>query len=191
MDAVLDCRTKIYDYFHSNASCQKYFFDPRHEAEYVAYYNSMYLLQDSTEGLWQHRKCGFSRDSLIAYIEFWGVMQAASIQQDSIAEIYEVIVGQQLNPRASNLQSWNKVRDLRNLCAGHPAKRDRPRGMPLTRTFMGRDFGGYNAIRYEQWEDGSGTTYPTISLGDLLDSYVVEATDQLTAVLSAMKIRWP
>src|SRR6266850_2533709 len=154
MNAVADRRTEIYEYFHASASCQKYFADRVHEEVHVAYYNSMHLLQDSTEGLWQHREQGFSTDPLIAYIEFWGVMQAAIIQQDSIAEIHEVMVGKPLDARAANLVSWVKVRELRNICAGHPAKKDRPKAVPLTRTFMGRAFGDYNAIRYEQWQAG-------------------------------------
>ncbi len=191
MDAVAERRTEIYDYFHSSPSCQQYFRDRAHEAEYVAYYNSMYLLQDSTEALWQHRERGFSPDPLIAYIEFWGVMQAAIIQQDSITEIHEVMVGKPLDARTANLPSWLKVRELRNTCAGHPAKKDRPKAAPLTRTFMGRAFGGYDAIRYEQWEAGAGTTHPSVLLGALLDAYAIEAEAQLTNVLAAMKTRWP
>ena len=190
MDAVADRRTEIYDYFHSNASCQKYFFDPAREEESVAYYNSMYLLQDSTEGLWQHRERGFSTDPLIAYIEFWGVMQAAIVQQDSIAEIHEVMVGKPFDARLTNLVSWLKVRELRNICAGHPAKKDMPKAAPLTRTFMGRAFGGYNAILYEQWQEGGGTTHPSVPLGALLDAYAAEAEAQLAIVLEAMKRRW-
>ena len=53
---------EIYDYFHANQACQKYFFDSAHEDEYVAYYNSMHLLHDSTESLWCHRRQGFARD---------------------------------------------------------------------------------------------------------------------------------
>ncbi len=191
MDAVADRRTEIYDYFHSSASCQEYFLDHAHEREYVAYYNSMYLLQDSTEGLRQHRERGFSPDPLIAYIEFWGVMQAVIIQQDSITEIHEVMVGNPLDAKAANLTSWLKVRKLRDICAGHPAKKDRPKAAPLTRTFMGRAFGGYDAIRYEQWEAAAGTTHPSVPLGALLDAYAVEAEAQLAKVLAAMKARWP
>ena len=67
MQAVAQCRREIYDYFHTNVACQKYFFNSTHEQEYVQYYNSMYLLQDSTESLLRHRECGFSTDPLLAY----------------------------------------------------------------------------------------------------------------------------
>jgi hypothetical protein len=118
-------------------------------------------------------------------------MQAAIIQQDSIAEIHEVLVGKPLDASGAGFLSWLKVRELRNICAGHPAKKDRPKTVPLTRTFMGRAFGGYDVIHYEQWQEGSGTTQPTAPLGALLDAYAVEAAAQLANILAAMQSRWP
>ena len=191
MNAIANRRTEIYDYFHSNASCQKYFLDPANDAQYVAYYNSMYLLQDSTESLLVHRQRGFSKDPHLAYLEFWGVMQTVIIQQDSIVEIHEVMVGKPLDAKTANLVSWLKVRELRSICAGHPAKKDRPKAAPLTRSFMGRAFGDYNAISYEQWQEGSGTTHPRVLLGALFDDYAIEAEAQLAITLESMKNRWP
>lgn len=190
MEAVAVRRSEIYDYFHSNAACQKYFMDAARGEEYVAYYNSMYLLSDATESLWQHRERGFSSDPLLAYLEFWGVMQAAIIQQDSIAEVHHVMIGTTLNPRGKNLKSWLELRELRNVCAGHPAKKDKPKSAPLSRTFMGRGFGNYDTITYEQWQHGAGTTHPRIRLGALLDAYAVEAEAELADILAAMKRRW-
>lgn len=189
MDAVADRRIEIYDYFHGNKACQNYFFDKSREEEYVAYYTSMYLLQDSTESLWWHRHKGFASDPMHAYIEFWGVMQAVIIQQDGITEITRVMTGNKLDPKS--LPAWSRIRALRNTCAGHPARRDLPKTAPLTRAFMGRMFGGYDSITYEQWEQGSGTTHPQVKLGALLDDYAVEAEAKLADVLSAMRTRWP
>ena len=55
MNEIANLRKQIYDYFHGNAGVQQYFFEPTHKDEYVTYYNSMYLLQDSTEALLQLR----------------------------------------------------------------------------------------------------------------------------------------
>ena len=118
-------------------------------------------------------------------------MQAAIIQQDAIAEIHKVMIGADLNPRSKNLQSWLEVREFRNVCAGHPAKKDKPKDTPLTRTFMGRGFGNYDTITYEQWQHGAGTTHPRVRLGALLDAYAVEAEAELAGILAAMKGRWP
>lgn len=189
MENVENLREKIYNCFHANEACQKYFFSPAHEDEYVAYYNSMYLLKDSTESLSWHRTQGFARDPLQAYLEFWGLMQAIIIQQDSISEIFELITGNKLDSKSC--LAWSEIRNIRNLCAGHPAKRDRPKRLPLARTFMGRMFGGYETFKYERWEQGVGTTHPDVKLAALLDMYAVEAEAKLVEILDAMRTRWP
>jgi hypothetical protein len=61
MDPILDCREEIYDYFQANAACQKYFFTRSNEEEYVAYYNSMYLLQETRLTVWRCTESGVSR----------------------------------------------------------------------------------------------------------------------------------
>jgi hypothetical protein len=191
MRRILRCRESIYDYFHASDECQKYFFDSAREDEHVAYYNSAYLLQDSTESLWQHRRRGFASDPLTAYLEFWGVMQAVIIQQDAISEIFSVMVGSSLDARAANLTAWLEIRQLRNTCAGHPVKKSRPKNTPIARSFMARGFGGYDALTYELWEQGAGTSHPKVRLGVLLDEYAEEAERQLSTILASMRTRWP
>jgi len=189
MQWIATRRDEIYNYFHGSASCQQFFFAAAQEERYAAYYTSMYLLQDTTESLMAHRAKGFSSDPFKAYIEFWGVMQALFIQQDSISELYEAVTGAPL--KTNNLSWWRSLRTLRNACAGHPAKKERPKTSPLSRTFMGRGFGDYSAVTYEQWQSGGSISHPTIDLGALIDSYATEAESQLAAVLQFMKQQWP
>ena len=56
---------------------------------------------------------------------------------------------------------------------------------------MGRGFGDYNSLTYEQWQQGVGSSHPRIPLGRLLDAYASEAEAKLAAVLAGMKNRWP
>lgn len=189
MNNVLKRREEIYDYFHASQTCQQHFLDPAREEEYVAYYTSMYLLQDSTESLSWHRGQGFAQEPFQAYLEFWGVMQAVTIQQDSIAEIFEVITGNKLESKT--LLSWSEIRSIRNTCAGHPAKRNLPKRVPPTRSFMGRTFGGYESFRYERWEQGVGTTFPDVKLAALLDAYALEAEAKLVEIFNTMRSQWP
>lgn len=191
-------RGKIYDFFHNSAACQKFFLDSMQEEKYAAYYTSMYLLQDTTESLMVHRESGFSENSHKAYIEFWGVMQAIIIQQDSICELYEAITGAKC--KIDNLKFWKELRFLRNTCAGHPAKRDRPETKPLTRSFLGRNFGSYSTLTYEQWEKPKSKTpsdstwknitHPKIELESLIRSYEKEAEIKLQEILDFMKSKW-
>lgn len=189
MEQVAEVREKIYDYFHNSDACQNFFFDDAQEERYAAYYTSMYLLQDTTESLIAHRQKSFSADPFEAYIEFWGVMQAVIIQQDSICELHEAVKGSSLDTQ--KLNSWQSLRKLRNTCAGHPAKKNRPKTSPLTRTFMGRNFGGYSSIIYEQWQRQGGIGHPTVHLGELMDKYAREAKDELLIILRSFKQQWP
>jgi hypothetical protein len=155
---------------------------------FAAYYTAMYLIQDTAETLFIHRQNGFSPDPHRAYLEFWGVMQAICIQQDSIAELHNAITGRKVQnfPNA-----WSDIRNLRHTCAGHPAYRNY--GVPAAqRAFMGRRFGDYNCITYELWDAlTESRSHPTVNLGQMIDQYDQEAANILLNILSVMKSNWP
>ena len=199
MEKLADIREQIYNYFHDNESCQAFFFDEDQQERYAAYYTSMYLLQDTTESIFVHRNRGFSNDPHEAYIEFWGIMQAIIIQQDSLCELHEAVTGSKLYTRS--LISWQALRTLRNTCAGHPSKKDRPKSRPLIRTFMGRDLGRYQLLTYEKWEKPKSKktsrsplesiSHPQVELGNLMDAYEKEAAEIMIEILKYMESKWP
>lgn len=190
MDQILAIRPKIYDQFHGSTAGTEHFFKAEHAAEYAAYYTAMYLIQDTGESVWVHMKRGFSSDPHIAYIEFWGVMQAIEIQQDAILELYKAVIGSK--PTIPENSVWWKIRDLRILCAGHPANRSHK--VPATqRTFMSRHFGDYSCIKYELWDARTPTqrSHPVFNLGAMIDLYDVVGAQILKEVLNAMAEKWP
>ncbi|MFQ5432503.1 MAG: hypothetical protein ACE5EN_08360 [Nitrospinota bacterium] len=189
MKQILNARNSIYNYFRVSKPCQEHFYKVDMDA-YAAYYTSMYLIQDTGEALLAHRKLGFSDDSMRAYIEFWGVMQAIFIQQDALKELYKAVFGGCLDYK--KYTGWMKLRDIRNLCAGHPAKQDRPGNIPHKRTFMGRNFGDYKNVRYELWDNLTQLpTHPEFDLCELIDKYEADAVQVLQNILSEMKRKWP
>lgn len=189
VNKIDEIREQIYDHFHKSKACGDFFFSDEQAARYAAYYTSMYLLQDTTESLSVHRTKGFSGDPHEAYIEFWGIMQAIIIQQDALCELYEAVKGSKLDTKG--FKNWQYLRNLRNICAGHPAKKDRPKSAPLVRSFMGRGFGDYSSIRYEKWESGSGISHPEVNLGQVIDKYATEAETIITDIYSSIKNQWP
>jgi len=126
----------------------------------------MYLIQDTGESVQSHMKHGFSSDPWLAYIEFWGVMQAIFIQQDAINEFYEAMIGSKL--KIAKASDWSKIRDVRNLCAGHPAKR--ANGVPAT-----------HQIRYELWDarDPRQPSHPAFNLSAMIKAYDAEGAQTL------------
>lgn len=189
MMAIAASRNAIYDFFQSNAYCQQHFYAEANSEVYAAYYNSMYLLQDTAESVAAHRQKGFSPDPMQAYIEFWGIMQAVFIQQDSIAELWTAIIGKKLEPGARALSAWHDLRGFRNTCAGHPANRSH--GAPPSRSFIGRGPMRYQAITYELYVEGADVSHPTVDLGAMLDRYDLEAARLLEEILAAMKVKYP
>jgi hypothetical protein len=190
MDQILEVHSKIYDQFHGSNAGQEHFFKNNNAEAYAAYRTAMYLIQDTGGSVQSHMKRGFSPDPLLAYIEFWGVMQAIVIQQDAIKELYEAVIGSKL--KIAKESDWLKIRDARNLCAGHPAKR--AHGVPATqRTFMGRHFGDYNRIQYELWDAQAPKqpTNPTFDLGAMIKAYDGEGAEALNAVLCSLITKWP
>jgi hypothetical protein len=190
MDKILGVRSNIYEQFHGSNAGREHFFKNEHGGEYAAYYTAMYLVQDTGESVQLHMKQGFSSNPWSAYIEFWGVMQAIFIQQDAIKELYEAVIGSPLKILPAS--DWSKLRDVRNLCAGHPAKRTQ--GVAATqRTFMGRNFGNYDQIQYELWDAHmpQRPSHPTFNLRKMIEAYDVEGAEILNMVLSTLATKWP
>ena len=185
---ILSIREKIYDHFQASQACQDFFFADENEDRYSGYYTSMYLIQDTSEALQAHRARGFSEYPLIAYIEIWGVLQAIVIQQDAIAELYRSASGSELD--TGSFKKWREIRELRNICAGHPARKDRPHSKPLVRTFMGRSFGGYSQLQFEQWQSPAINSYPAVNLGVLINQYENEAGQVMAETYDRMKQQW-
>jgi hypothetical protein len=107
---------------------------------------------------------------------------------DAICELYESVFGTKATTQGLN--AWLTLRDLRNRCAGHPAKKSVGGGS--LRSFMGRRFGRYERIMYEQYDSSSATRiHPTFNLRALINSYDMEAAGLLSAVLAEMKRKCP
>lgn len=189
MKLISELREQISNLFQASQSCAKYFSATSHSDELAAYYTANYLLQDSTEGLWRHREKGFSSDSLLAYIEIWGILQAIIIQQDSITMLYETLI--KASPIFPPGPKWKEIRDFRNLCGGHPVSKGKKEGSK-ERAFMGRSFGDYNEVKIEVWnEKKKKREFKKIRLGKLIDDYSNEAANLMRDIVNLMPNKWP
>lgn len=199
MERVLDGREAIYDFFDSSKSCQEFFFRSGNEDNFAAYYTSMVLLQDTSDAILAHRAKDFSDVPLQAYIEFWGIMQAVSLQQEALEELYRVIGGENL--ALGGFPFWGKIREKRNELAGRPAKKDRTKKHGVRRSFFGAHGIKYSGVRFEQYtesgptktrifDDTGITTMAAFGLGDLITGYAGEADEVLQRILSCMEDRW-
>lgn len=153
-------------------------------------YNSKNLIQDTSESIAAHMLKGFSPDPLIAYLEFWGIMQALIIQQDAISELSKSLIGS--DPQIPLGSAWSEIRNLRNICAGHPAKKTGKKTDPHYRTFMGRNFGNYDSLTYELFDSTKQTsTHPKVNLRKMIGEYDVQASGYLNAAFNELKKSCP
>jgi hypothetical protein len=192
MDRLLGIRSAIYDHFHASRIREDYFLQPGRRDRFAQYETAMLLLQDTGEALWSHRHREFSPSPMMAYIEFWGVVQAVIIQQDALVELAASVGA----PAVSGGAAWKDIRDFRNLLVGHPAnKTSGPKSYgakgPM-RSFMGRQEKTYRELTYELWDGGAQTvSHPRVDLGKMIDAYEVEAADHLEVVLAHLRRQWP
>lgn len=152
----------------------------------------MLLLQDTGEALWTHRRREFSQSATLAYIEFWGVVQAIVIQQDAIVELAASVEA----PKIGGGIAWYHIREFRNLLVGHPANKASGRkggtAKGPMRAFMGRQPKAYRAMTYEVWDSYHETIkHPEVDLGRMIDCYEAEAADHLADILDHMRQTWP
>ena len=187
MDRLMDLRQAVYDHFHASEIRDDLFLLPGNRDRFAQYETAMLLIQDTIEALWTHRRRDFSKSSMAAYIEVWGVMQAVFIQQDALLELATAVGA--ATPQTG--PAWGAIRDLRNVLVGHPINKRSPGKTPL-RAFMGRQPKSYRDLTYELWDaEADRTTFPRVDLGQMLDDYETEAASHLAAVLSHMRQTWP
>ena len=186
MNQVSNIRQQIADHWQARLPPMGALF--ANDDAFAAFYTGKYLIQDTAESISAHMSAGFSKNPYAAYIEFWGVMQALIIQQDAIVELHKSICG--IGPVLAKPSPWYALRELRNRCAGHPANKS-VNGSTL-RSFMGRTFGCYEEIVYEQYDAATAkTTHPKINLRKLIDEYDGQAASILSLCLDHLKQKCP
>ncbi len=156
------------------------------EDHYFAFAVSKDWLQDTTEALSSHRRRGFVADPVTGYIEYLGVLQATFIQQDAICELHYALSNARHVKPTSKADAWTKLRDLRNLTAGHPTLKDRPKAEPVLRSSIRRQTMTYDHINFTVVQQ-SGTSHETLDLGKLLDEYDQEAGSWMTVLFEKLK----
>lgn len=193
-DQVLKIRDEMSNLFHMNqplVTSMEHSGFPS-EDQYLAFCIAKDWLQDTGEALLRHRKRGFSKDPLIAYIEFWGVLQAVFIQQDALAEMQYAFLGQrQLKKEVLNGPAWRKIRELRNLVSGHPAFKDRGHPSDVS-SLTSRERKSYSSIQLKTLHRGGcgpqrGSEWSEINLGKLINEYDAEATPVLFSFLEQLR----
>jgi hypothetical protein len=179
MHRTMDAREALYNFFHKHGLYKevgRYNTSP----QLAMRYNSMYLLQDTSEALNVHLSLGFNSNPFLAYIEIWGVLQATTIHQYSITELLRSF-GFPISSRWYSSGAALELQELRDTVCGHPARKDRKNAeKTVLRSFLGRKFGDYESLTYELHNEHSNKiSHPTVNLKALIQAYDCQAAEVL------------
>lgn len=156
--------------------------------QHLAFCTAKDWLQDTSEALLIHRRKGFSDDPYLAYIKFWGVLQAIYIQQDAISELNYAVCGQRLT-QDKQPDAWKAIRNYRNILVGHPNSKSHGETKDRTvRSVTGREPKSYNAISIH-YHSGRDPRDDTIRLGELIDANERCAIETISSLFDQIAFR--
>jgi hypothetical protein len=186
---VLDVREEIQNTYENSSNILVYgheFGGFNEMVEFDAFCACKDLIMDTQQAIETHVAKGFDKNPFIAYIEFWGLMQAVFIQQDAIFELCDVLKVTKPKPLP---QKWAELRDMRNLTTGHPANQSH--GQPATRRCVTScEQKTHDEITLAVVSNGK-TEFEKLALRGLLSDFEVEAASVLEDILAAMKPMFP
>lgn len=188
MHRIADAEQQIRKYVNAQELYELYFED--HLDDWNRLTTAMDLLGDTALALQRYEIQGFGDEDGTKYLLFYGTFQALVLQQDSIRELYSIFCEKQLIPDTNS--AWMRIRELRNLAAGHPIDK---KGTPDTgnlRIFVSRisiSESGFDLIICE--ETTANTRAESVSLRQPYEVYKNEALNYLDEIRKAQKRRWP
>ena len=154
------------------------------------------LIQDTHESLSSIGDSRRMKPGRLAYIEFWGTLQATVIQQDALNEMHRAITGIELSKRnlrpdykICSQEAWTKIRETRHQLAGHPVHKSK--GSRKMRTSISRMGLSATTAYIEQYDCVTGQTeHSFITLKTLIEPYDRLARLAIFVIYRAMRTKW-
>lgn len=151
---------------------------------------AMDTLGDSCLALEHYEVFGMGQEDGEKYLKLYGLLQAVVLQQDSIIQLFQVLLGRNLKYDADS--EWGKIRELRNLTAGHPIEK-RPKkktkksgGAGIQRCFISRVTICGVGFQLVIWnKDSARDEVVDVDLKGLYRAYKLEAVGYLETILEA------
>ena len=178
MQKIISVRKKIYDHvFDSEVNCQ--WSSTATYKDYETFCIAKDTIQDTAEALLTHREKGFVTGVCrrLKYIEYYGVLQAIFMQQDSIQAL-QCILGKGGKLNLSDYPNWEKIRKMRNITVGHPVENMKR---------LNRNQISYNDVSYTTMKQDEPVESVHIDLAELIDAYENEASQILSSILINMQ----
>jgi len=142
---------------------------------------SMDTIGDTTLAIDYFKETGIGQDEGEKYLRLYGLLQAIYLQQDTIKFLFQTIKkcfdekNELKDWRDYQLDSWDELRDYRNLSIGHPIENKTfERGKPK-RVFISRITISSDAFQLMICDVETGNhQFQDVQLKDLIQSYLLE-----------------
>ncbi|MCP4105079.1 MAG: hypothetical protein GY749_06020 [Desulfobacteraceae bacterium] len=132
---------------------------------------------DTALGMRHYEEKGIGQELEEKYIKIFGLLQSIYLQQDSIRELYKLIIGSWDKPDESS--AWKYLRDVRNCVAGYPAER----GGAISRMTLSDD-----GFKIGYWDKSSVDNFPFeyVPLKERYEEYIQEVDVMLERLKKAV-----
>ncbi len=146
-------------------------------------------LGDSCSALIHFEDVGIGNTIDERYLRFYGLFQAIILQQDAIKHLYWLFVGRKLSSPPTS--AWMKLRDLRNMVAGHPIDKDGDPAEGKLRIFVSQRTITSNGFTLLICEQKTGKTRSQqVDFRTSYEAYKIEALAYLSDIENAQIAKW-
>ena len=118
------------------------------------------------------------------YLAVYGLLQAMFVQQDAVFNLCELLG---VEERIQDYPELKEIREVRNVSVGHPTKRDRPRGSPISYHHISRrtlDDSGFTLLSF--FEDGR-SQFRHIEIAKLMTEQIRFICEILSVIVSKLE----
>ncbi len=181
MERIVESAERIRDAVNCDDALLKNHF-LEHRDEWNLLCAAMDTLDDSSGAIVEAIAEGLGTSPFEAYLRFYGFFQALILQQDSLRSIHRLILRQPFEPSPNS--SWMRLRNLRNMAAGHPLDYG-DRELGVLRVFLNRNSLSLQRFQILIFEEQTGELRgETIDLASVLVSYEPEALGVATMIIN-------
>ncbi len=185
MKRILSHEQQIRDYVNGANLYDRHF--KAHLDEWNALCVAMDTLGDTCLALMYYEASGIGKEDSEKYLKLYGLLQAIFLQQDSIRQLNRVFLGSDLHPDSDS--AWGKIRDVRNLTAGHPIENKHKVG--TKRSFISRVTIRTEGFQILIWNsDKEQNEFKDVDLQSLYKQYKLEAVKHLESITKGQIKRW-
>lgn len=156
--------------------------------EWVATCLAMDTLEDSTRALIFYKDSGVGDNVQERHIRIYGMFQAVILQQQAIARLYELFIGD--FPKVPRDSGWRRINKIYEMAVASPLEGWRPDAGQAVLSQINITEDGFYIVMWdkEQWETHFGEARPErIDPVELLEAYSETAVERLAEINESLE----